>query len=126
MSEKPSGFVRSADTSKPFIARDGATIFELLRPETSAVNNMSIASGSLESGQIARRHYHVVSEEAYYVVSGEGVAHVGEVSEPIKTGDVVHVPVGVVHGLENVSSTDKMHILAISSPPYSDDDIFFV
>lgn len=125
MSETEKSFVRRA-RGKPFIARDGAEIFELLRPETSRIKNMSIASGHLQPGQKAFEHWHKKSEEAYYVVSGRGRVRVGDEVMNISTGDAIHIPIGALHALENTSQTEQMHILAISSPPYSDNDIFFI
>ncbi len=86
---------------------------------------MSIASGSLESKQEALEHYHKKSEEVYYVLSGSGSARVGDSEGEIKTGDAVHIPIGAVHALENTGE-DKLHILAIMSPAYQDEDTFFL
>jgi len=124
MSETESHVRRAG--GEPFIARDGATIFELLRPETSPVRNLSIAEGFLKPRQKALEHWHEVSEELYYVIVGVGKVKVGDSIEEIETGDVVHVPIGTIHALENTSQMEHMHILAISSPPYTDEDIFFV
>ncbi len=125
MNEKEQSFVRRA-TNELFIAKDGAKIFELLRPENSGIKNMSIASGILEPGQKALLHYHKISEEAYYIIHGKGKVRVDNNIEDIKMGDTIHIPVFSLHALENTSSKDTMEILAISSPPYSDDDIYFI
>ena len=114
------------EQGKPFIARDGALIFELLRPETSDIKNLSVASGYLKPQQKALPHYHKKSEEVYYVISGTGRVRVDEDVADITTGDAIHIPIGTIHALENTSMKKKMKILAISVPPYSDDDMFFV
>lgn len=122
---KKSLFVKK-EQGKPFIARDGALIFELLRPETSEIKNMSIASGYLQPKQKALLHYHKKLEEVYYIISGRGKVRVGDSVENISEGVAVHIPIGVVHALENTSVKNPLKILAISSPPYRDDDMFFV
>lgn len=112
--------------SKPFIAKDGALIFELLCPETSDIQNLSVASGYLKPRQKALPHFHRISEEVYYVITGRGRVRVGNDTMNIGAGDAIHIPVGAVHALENTSSRERMKILAISAPPYGDNDIFFV
>ena len=119
-------FFVKRERGKPFIARDGALIFELLRPETSDIRNLSVASGYLKPKQKALPHYHKKSEEVYYVISGDGKVRIGDNVEKISEGSAAHIPAGVVHALENMSTKTEMRILAISAPPYSDDDIFFV
>ncbi len=114
------------EKGKPFVARDGALIFELFRNTGLTITNMSIASGYLEPKQKALPHFHKVSEEIYYVVFGSGKVRVGDTTERIKKGDVVYIPVGAIHALENTKSNKIMKVLAITSPPYQDDDIFFV
>jgi len=44
----------------------------------------------------------------------------------IKWGQAIYVPVGAIHCLENLSFSETMKVLAISSPPYQDSDMFFV
>lgn len=113
------------ERGKPFVARDGALIFELFRDTGLAIKNISIATGYLEPGQKAIPHFHQVSEEIYYVLSGEGCCRINNIIEAIKRGDAVYLPVGAVHALENLSSSETMKVLAISSPPYQDSDMFF-
>lgn len=114
------------EKGEPFIARDGAAIFELFRGNDLVPQKMSIASGYLKPKQKAIPHFHKVSEEIYYVISGFGLVRVGETEEEIGEGDAIYIPVGAVHALENLSQTREMKVLAISSPPYQDNDIFFI
>ncbi len=114
------------ERGEPFVARDGALIFELFRGNKFTPRNISIASGYLKPKQKALPHFHNISEEIYYVLFGHGKCRIGEVTEEIEGGDVVYIPVGAIHALENTSATKSMKVLAISSPPYQDSDIFFV
>lgn len=114
------------EKGEPFVARDGALVFELFRNSGLAIQNMSIASGYLKPRQKALPHFHEVSEEIYYVLSGSGKCRVGDVVEKIKGGEAVYIPVGAIHALENTSRAKPMKILAICSPLYQDNDIFFV
>ena len=114
------------ERGEPFVARDGALIFELFRNTGLSIKNMSIASGYLEPKQKALPHVHKVSEEIYYVVAGHGKCKIGNIVEKIKEGEAVYIPVGLAHALENTSVSETMKVLAISSPPYQDSDMFFV
>ncbi|NQT22797.1 MAG: cupin domain-containing protein [Candidatus Omnitrophica bacterium] len=114
------------EKGKPFVARDGALIFELFRDTGLDIKNMSIASGYLEPGQKAIPHFHKVSEEIYYVLASEGICRIGNIVEAIKWGNAIYIPAGAVHALENLSSSETMKVLAISSPPYQDSDMFFI
>lgn len=114
------------EKGEPFIVKDGALIFELFRGSGLEIKNISIASGYLKPNQKAIPHFHESSEEIYYVLSGRGKVRVGEIIENIKKGDAVYVPIKAIHALENTSPTKRMKVLAISSPPYRDNDMFFV
>lgn len=111
---------------RPFVARDGALIFELFRSSNIAPKNISVASGHLKPKQKALPHYHKISEEVYYIISGSGRCRVGDSVEKIKKREAVYIPVNAVHALENTNRTKTMKVLAISSPPYQDSDMFFV
>ncbi len=113
------------EKGKPFIAKDGALIFELFRNSGLKIKNMSVATGYLKPKQKALSHFHKKSEEIYYIINGFGKVRVGNKIEKIKKGCAVYIPVGAVHALENTSRAKKMKVLAICSPPYQDDDILF-
>jgi (S)-ureidoglycine aminohydrolase len=54
-------------------------------------------------------------EELGYIVEGEGVAHVGGRSVPLKPGSCFHLPPEKVHCIENVGP-GPMHILGVFHP----------
>lgn len=114
------------EKGKPFVARDGALIFELFRETGLNIKNMSIAAGYLEPRQKALPHFHKISEEIYYVLAGEGSCRIDNIVEVIKWGQAIYIPAGAIHCLENLSFSETMKVLAISSPPYQDNDIFFI
>jgi mannose-6-phosphate isomerase-like protein (cupin superfamily) len=109
------------ERGKPFLARDGALIFELFRS-----SGLSIASGYLKSGQRAFPHFHDLSEEIYFIIVGSGEVRIGNAMEKIEAETVACLLRGSIHALRNTSRTETMKILAVSSPPYADDDMFFV
>jgi len=54
-------------------------------------------------------------EELGYIVKGEGFAHVGGRSMPLKPGSCFHLPPEKVHCIENVGP-EPMHILGVFHP----------
>ena len=54
-------------------------------------------------------------EELGYIVKGEGVAHVGGQSIPLRPGSCFHLPPEKVHCIENVGP-EPMHILGVFHP----------
>lgn len=118
--------LRRISDAKPFKAGDGAIVYEIFRPGNSKIKNMGIAGGFLRPNQKALLHFHKISEEIYYIVSGRGNIRVGDSKMKIREGDSVYIPIKKIHALENASKTKPLKILAISAPPYSEKDIFFV
>ena len=68
----------------------------------------------------AKEHYHRRATELYYVLDGEGTVVLDGVEHPVRTGSIVHIPPGVVHG-----ATGRMRVLVVGIPDISDDDLFF-
>ena len=54
-------------------------------------------------------------DEVGYVVAGEGIAHVGGGSFPLRAGSCFHLPPDEVHCIEN-SGDGPMHILGVFHP----------
>jgi mannose-6-phosphate isomerase-like protein (cupin superfamily) len=54
-------------------------------------------------------------EELGYIVKGEGMAHVGGSSTPLRPGSCFHLPPEKVHCIENVGP-EPMHILGVFHP----------
>ena len=68
----------------------------------------------------AKLHYHRVATELYYVLDGDGVVVLDGVEHPVRTGSMVHIPPGVVHGARG-----RMRVLVVGIPDISDDDLYF-
>lgn len=69
----------------------------------------------------AREHYHKIGTELYYVLDGEGSVVLDGTEHPVRTGSVVHIPPGVVHGARG-----RMRVLVVGIPDISDEDLYFV
>lgn len=106
----------------PMTALDGATIYELISENDRKKLDIALAVGILSAGRKAIPHYHKVSDEVYYIISGEGKARVNDIEYRIKKGSVIYVPKNMVHALENTNIKEEMHVLCVSSPSYTGGD----
>ncbi len=68
----------------------------------------------------AQEHYHRQATELYYVLDGEGTVTLDGETHAVRTGSLVHIPPGVVHGAQG-----RMRVLVVGIPDISDGDLFF-
>ena len=63
-------------------------------------------------------HYHCATEEAVYVISGSGLARIGEQRVRVRAGDWISYPPGPEHAHQMINDTDEPLVyLAISALP---------
>lgn len=68
--------------------------------------------------------YHMHREEHWIVVSGEGVAQVGDSLIPVRPGSVIFIPRGCKHRMTNTSATSQLIIIEAQIGDYfGEDDI---
>lgn len=61
-------------------------------------------------------HYHCANEEAVYVISGSGVARIGDARVPVSAGDWIAYPPGAAHAHQMINDGDEPLVcLAIST-----------
>jgi len=106
----------------PFTARDGATVYELLSKKEQERYGFELAFGILETGKKAHPHFHNISDEFYYVISGNGTAMIGDSTIEAIKNRLIYVPKNTVHGLDNSKSSEPLEVLCLSSPPYVESD----
>lgn len=109
-------------TSPIITALDGASVRELMSEEERKELDFALAIGFLPANKKATPHYHISSEELYYVIDWYGTARVWEQTFNIQKGSLVYVPTNRVHALENNGLKEKLEVLCVSSPRYSKDD----
>jgi quercetin dioxygenase-like cupin family protein len=59
-------------------------------------------------------HFHEY-DEVVYVLQGNGAAHIGGETEPLRPGTAIHLPARLVHCLEN-TGPGEMHVLGVFRP----------
>src|SRR3989344_618628 len=106
---------------KPFTAKDGSIIRELMHPDVHGNANQSLAEAIVPVGQGTQLHKHLRSEEIYHVTNGEGRMGRGNEIFPMDPGDTICMPTGTPLRVGNNGPTE-LKILCSCSPPYSHDD----
>ena len=83
--------------------------------------DLSIARARVEAGVTTRWHRLKGITERYYIISGKGLAEIGELPpQEVTTGDVVPIPPMCRQRITNIGKDDLI-FLAICSPRYTQD-----
>ena len=109
------------DQVPAFETKDGSEIRELLAHRNSVVRNQSLAEARLAIGQATTEHYHVKTEEIYYITQGTGRMRIENEVREVRAGDAVAIPPGVRHKLWN-TGTEPLRLLCCCAPSYEHSD----
>jgi mannose-6-phosphate isomerase-like protein (cupin superfamily) len=61
-----------------------------------------------------KRHSHKVQEQVYHVLEGEGLMEIGDESCVVRRNDVIYLPPGVPHSINNTGLVDLIFIVVTS------------
>jgi len=101
-----------------------ATLWELGGPDTG-LKTLSAALVSVDPGAVSPRHWHHMTEEMYLITAGRGVVHLDGQDLPVRPGDSISIPPGVVHAIGN-PGRGPLTMWVVTSPPYTEGDDFEV
>jgi mannose-6-phosphate isomerase-like protein (cupin superfamily) len=113
--------IRHLDAAQPFITKDGSEIRELLSHRNSAIANQSLAEARLPAGTSTQEHYHIKTEEIYFITAGQGRMRIDAEMAEVKAGDAIAIPPGRKHKLWNTGS-ETLKLLCCCSPAYEHRD----
>ena len=113
--------VVNLDLAPSFITKDGSEIRELLAYRNSAIRYQSLAEARLPAGGATQEHYHVKTEEIYYITHGRGRIKIEGATREVGPGDAIAIPPGQRHQLWNIGE-DILRVLCCCAPPYEHDD----
>jgi mannose-6-phosphate isomerase-like protein (cupin superfamily) len=113
--------IRSLDAAPPFITRDGSEIRELLAHRNSAIRNQSLAEARLPVGASTQEHYHIKTEEIYFITAGRGRMRIDNDAADVKAGDAIAIAPGKRHKLWNTGE-EILRLLCCCSPAYEHSD----
>ena len=113
--------IRSLDTAQPFITKDGSEIRELLAHRNSVIRNQSLAEARVPVGGSTQEHYHIKTEEIYFVTAGQGRMRIETEVAEVKPGDAIAIAPGKKHKIWNAGS-EALKLLCCCSPAYEHGD----
>lgn len=79
----------------------------------------------IEPGKKTSKHYHIKSEEIFYVVQGKAIIIGKGTTIEVRKKDVILVPPTEIHCIKNIGDVPCI-ILMVESPPYDETDKFYV
>ena len=117
--------IKNLDSVPAFITKDSSEIRELLAHRNSVIRNQSLAEARVPPGTTTIAHYHVKTEEIYYITHGTGKMTIEETQHEVRVGDAIAIPPGKIHQIEN-TGTEELRLLCCCSPAYEHDDTVLV
>lgn len=113
--------IRNRDRVPSFTTKDGSEIRELLAHRNSCIAKQSFAEARLPVGASTTPHYHPLTEEIYYILSGEGRMRIAEDVQSVGPGDAIAIPPGAEHEISNTGS-ETLVFLCCCAPAYEHED----
>lgn len=92
----------------------GIYVRKLLTAENNPLANVNEVL--VPPGGLIGIHAHPKQVETVYVLAGKSLLSLSGENFPFRTGQVVAVPMGTEHSLENIG-TEDVHLLTIFTPP---------
>jgi mannose-6-phosphate isomerase-like protein (cupin superfamily) len=115
--------IKNLNDIKPFITKDGSEVRELLSFRNSAVRHQSMAEARLPVGGKTLEHYHVKTEEIYFILAGVGQIRVEGELRAVMPGDAIAILPGKRHKLWN-TGTESLRVLCCCTPTYEHSDTY--
>jgi mannose-6-phosphate isomerase-like protein (cupin superfamily) len=88
----------------------------IVTPDTVGSRFFDHRISTYEAGAHVEAHSHVVQEQIYHVLAGEGILTVDGERRLVRANDVTYIPPGVVHEF-HCTGIDPLVFLVITSPP---------
>jgi mannose-6-phosphate isomerase-like protein (cupin superfamily) len=95
---------------------DGAYSKLLFGPETGHGTLIDYRISSYQPKGYVKRHAHKVQEQIYHVLDGQGVMEIGDERRVVGRHDVIFIPPGIEHSINNTGLEDLV-FLVITVPP---------
>ncbi|HTR42976.1 MAG TPA: cupin domain-containing protein [Pseudomonadales bacterium] len=113
--------IKNLNEVPSFTTKDGSEIRELLAHRNSVIQKQSLAEARLPVDGSTQEHYHVKTEEIYYITHGTGRIRIeGEIRE-VKPGDAIAILPGQRHKLWNTGK-ETLRLLCTCAPAYEHED----
>lgn len=90
----------------------GALSKALVHPDTTGSRRIDYRISTYAPMAYVKRHAHEVQEQVYHVLDGEGLMEIGDEKTVVRKHDVIFLPPGVPHSIENTGLGDLTFIVA--------------
>jgi mannose-6-phosphate isomerase-like protein (cupin superfamily) len=97
----------------------GALSKPLVDPEGVGSRHVDYRISMYQPMAYVKLHKHKVQEQVYHVLEGEGLMQIGSERRLVRKHDVVFLPPGVEHSIENSGLVDLVFLVVTT--PVSDD-----
>jgi len=116
----------SIKDTTPYKTKDLSEIRELLHPTNNHdVKNQSLAEATISGKQKTTEHFHKETEEIYFILSGNGIMFLDDLSFKVTKGDSILIKPGQRHCIENTENSD-LRMLCCCSPAYQHKDTYLI
>jgi quercetin dioxygenase-like cupin family protein len=88
----------------------------IINPDNSESHHIDFRLSRYPGGGRVDRHVHEKAEHVYYVLSGNGVAELGDQRSELVAGSYFFVPPGIEHSVISTGPDDLVFVLATSPP----------
>ena len=93
----------------------GALSKPLVSPENSGAQHIDYRISMYQPMAYVAVHSHKVQEQVYHVIEGEGLMEIEGKSHVVRKHDVIFLPPGVTHNIQNSGLVDLV-FLVVTSP----------
>ena len=94
----------------------GALSKPLVTPDNSPARHVDYRISMYQPMAYVKLHKHKVQEQIYHVLDGEGLMELDGERRVVRRHDVIYLPPGVEHSIQNSGLTDLV-FLVVTCPP---------
>ncbi len=89
----------------------------LVHPDTTASQTVDYRISCYQPRAYVELHAHKIQEQIYHVLEGEGLMVIGAKRQVVRRHDVIFIPPGVKHSINNTGLADLVFIV-VTTPPH--------
>ncbi|MEZ5657343.1 MAG: cupin domain-containing protein [Burkholderiaceae bacterium] len=93
----------------------GALSKALVAPDTVGSRQIDYRISTYRPMAYVKRHAHKTQEQVYHVLDGEGLMEIGEQRRVVRKHDVIFLPPGVPHAIQN-SGLGDLTFIVVTTP----------
>ncbi len=97
----------------------GALSKPLVNPENAPTKYLDYRISMYQPMAYVKRHSHKVQEQIYHVLEGEALIDIDGERSLVRRHDVIHLPPGAEHSIQNTGLSDLVFIV-VTTPPTDD------